>query len=161
MSARHDTLWRGIALLGLATGVAALVATLVLWNRLPAPAAPTASVEKRTATSAPATPIALAGHIGTLSRLLSERRAVARAELVFGAKGVLDVTCRVEAADGALSACFGDEKGTGTWSLTGSTLCLSAAALNLAASTCYELSGAAPQFTLAGPGFLAGSLLLR
>jgi hypothetical protein len=159
MTARSDIVWRMIALLALGTSVAALALALLLWDRVgprqmrtAGPAAPRAP-----STAAPA----LAGRTATLSRLMAERRAVARAELVFGAKGVLDVTCRAEAADGALSACFGDEKGTGTWSLSGSTLCLSAAALNLASSTCYELGGDAPQLTLAGPGLLAGSLLLR
>ncbi len=69
--------------------------------------------------------------------------------------------CRAEAADGAETACFGEEKGTGAWSLSGARLCLTAPVLNVAPGTCYELSGEAPHFVLAGPGFLAGTMHLR
>jgi hypothetical protein len=156
MSGKGETVWRIVALAGLAAGVAALALQLTGGGgertRAAAP-----SVQRA---AAPAVP-ALAGRSATLSRLLSDRRAVARVELVFGAKGVLDATCRAEAADGAVSACFGDEKGTGTWSVEGASLCIAAPVLGLAAPHCYEVSGAPPALILVGPGFLAGSMQLR
>jgi hypothetical protein len=103
----------------------------------------------------------LAGRTATLSRLLYARRAVARIELGFGANGALDIVCRAESAEGAQAPCFDAEKGTGTWSLAGARLCVSAAALELAPDTCYEISGKAPNLTLAGPGLLAGVMFLR
>ena len=156
MSAANEWLWRGIALMGLATGAAALALHFSggIGNRVArtadAPAPPRVS-------AAPA----LAGRTGTLSRLLSDRRAVARVEMAFGDKGVLDVICRAEAADGAVSACFGSEKGVGTWSVEGTSLCIAAAVLGLGSPHCYELGGEPPALTLAGPGFLAGNMRLR
>lgn len=154
MSAKNELVWRGIALAGLGAGVAALALQFTggAGERSAAPAA---------APSAPRAAPALAGRSATLSRLLSDRRAVARIELVFGAKGVLDVTCRAEAADGAMSACFGDEKGAGIWSVEGASLCIAAAVLGLASPHCYEVSGEAPSLTLVGPGVLAGNMHLR
>lgn len=160
MSGKSETVWRGVALLGFVMAAAALALSLMFWSRagdkaetrVAAPPAPRA---------APSSTPALAGRTATLSRLLSERRAVARIQLGFGASGALDAACSAEAADGAQSPCFGAEKGTGTWSLSGARLCLSSAVVNLAAETCYELSGEAPALTLAGPGFLAGNMMLR
>ncbi len=154
MSGKSETIWRIVALAGLAAGVAALALQF------------TGGAGETTRAAAPSVPRAaavpaLAGRSATLSRLLSDRRAVARVELVFGAKGVLDATCRAEAADGAVSACFGDEKGTGTWSVEGASLCVAAPVLGLAAPHCYEVSGEPPALTLGGPGFLAGNLQLR
>ena len=158
MSGKGEVLWRGLALLGFTTGAAALALQLTsragdrTETRAMAPPAPSA---------ADASPPALAGRTATLSRLLSERRAVARIQLAFGANGTLDATCGAEAADGAQSPCFGAEKGTGTWSQSGARLCVAAAVVNLAAETCYEVTGEAPALTLAGPGFLAGTMQLR
>ncbi len=156
MSAKGEMLWRGVALAGLISGAAALA--LQFTGR--------AGDRAATIAAAPSTPRAsaapaLAGRTATLSRLLPERRAVARIELVFGAKGVLNVTCRAEAADGAMSACFGDEKGTGTWSVEGASLCIAAAVLGLASPHCYGLGGEPPTLTLGGPGLLAGNIQLR
>jgi hypothetical protein len=156
MSGNSEMFWRGIALAGLVTGAAALTLHFTGragdGTRAAAPTAPRAA-----APSAPA----LAGRTASLSRLLPDRRAVVRIELVFGGKGVLGVTCRAESADGALSACFGDEQGTGTWSVEGTKLCVAAAALGLAAPHCYDMDGEATVVRLAGPGLLAGNLYLR
>lgn len=156
MSAANEWLWRGIALLGLAAGAAALA--LHFSGDIGKRAAPSAAapVPPRAA----AVP-ALAGRTATLSRLLAERRAVARVEMAFGDKGVLDVICRAEAADGAITACFGSEKGTGTWSIEGASLCISAAVLGLESAHCYALGGESPALTLEGPGILAGNMRLR
>ena len=158
MSGQGEFLWRGLALLGFAMGAAALALQLMSRAgdkteiRAASPPAPRAAASN---------PPALAGRTATLSRLLSERRAVARIQFGFGANGALDAACSAEAADGAQSPCFGAEKGTGTWSLSGARLCLASAVVDLAAETCYELTGEAPALTLAGPGFLAGSMQLR
>ena len=155
MSGRSKYLWRGMALLGFATGAAALAMQL---------AGTSGGADPQAARPAPpraATAPALAGRTATLSRLLSERRAVARVQLAFGPNGTLDAACSAEAADGTQSPCFGTEKGTGSWAQNGARLCLAAAAVNLLAETCYEVSGEAPALTLSGPGFLAGSLQLR
>jgi hypothetical protein len=153
MSGRGEIVWRGVALLGCATGVAALALALMLWSRAePKAPAPTAAT--------PAA-VALAGRTAMLSRLLAERRAVARIQLAFGDNGALAAACRAESADGAESPCFGAEKGIGTWSLRGARLCLSAAVINLAAESCYDVSGEAPTLQLAGSGFLAGNITLR
>jgi hypothetical protein len=156
MIARRDFFWRGVSALGFAMGAAALGISLLLWSR---------GAEKP-AQSAAAPPVApqghaLAGKTGTLSRLLADRRAVARIQFGFRPNGALDASCRAETADGAESACFGDEKGTSTWSLQGTRLCLVAPAINLRAESCYELSGEAPSLQLAGSGFLAGNMMLR
>jgi hypothetical protein len=158
MNGAGDMVWRGLALGGFAMGAAALA--LQLASRGAEPAASSAPAPAAAARAA-VNPPALVGRTATLSRLLSDRRAVARIQLVFGANGALAAACSAEAADGAQSPCFGEEKGTGTWSLTGARLCLAAAVVNLAAETCYELSGEAPTLTLAGPGFLAGNMQLR
>jgi len=161
MSARGDAIWRGIALLGLATGTAALVGTLLLWNRL-ATRAPETRIAAPRAPSAPSSgPLALAGRTGVLSRISPERRAVLRIQLTFGANGALDIACRAEGADGGESACFEREKGTGTWSLSAARLCVTAEALKLAPDSCYALSGETPNLVLAGPGILAGNMMLR
>jgi hypothetical protein len=103
----------------------------------------------------------LAGRTARLSRISAERRAVMRIELQFGAGGALNVTCSAESADGGQTACFGQRSGSGRWSLSGSTLCLSSAVLNLPGNACYELSGAGNQFRLGGGGFLAGTMVLQ
>jgi hypothetical protein len=156
MSAKSEMLWRGVALAGLVAGAAALALQFTgrAGDRAATPAA-APSMPRASAAEA------LAGRTATLSRLLSERRAVARIELVFGAKGVLGVACRAEAADGAIAACFGDEKGAGTWSVEGASLCIAAAVLGLASPHCYQLGGEPPALTLVGPGFLAGNMQLR
>jgi hypothetical protein len=160
MSARGDIIWRGLALGGFLMGAAALA--LSIWSRDSGRSPARVSEPRMGTSSAPdARPIALAGRTATLSRLLSERRAVARIQLGFGANGALAAACSAETADGAQSPCFGEGKGTGTWSLAGARLCLASAVVNLAAETCYELNGEAPTLTLAGPGFLAGNMLLR
>jgi len=160
MSGTGETVWRGVALLGFAMGAAALAVSLMLWSR--AGEKPVAVSAAPVPPQAPAAkPPALAGRTATLSRLLSERRAVARIRLAFGGNGALDAACSAEAADGAVSPCFGDPAGTGTWALRGARLCLSAPVINLAAETCYEVSGEAPTLTLAGPGFLAGNMMLH
>lgn len=156
MSGKGEMFWRGIALAGFAAGVTALVLQFTGRARETAPAA----VPSAPRAAAPAVP-ALTGRIATLSRLLSDRRAVARVELMFGANGVLDATCRAEAADGAMSACAGDEKGTGTWSVEGASLCVAAAVLGLGSPHCYVVSGEPPSLTLTGPGLLAGTMRLR
>lgn len=153
MIARGELVWRGIALAGLAAGVAALALHFAGGTSdRPAPAAMPAPQR--------AIP-ALAGRSATLSRILPDRRAVARVALTFGARGALDVACRAEAADGAVFACFGEENGAGTWSVEGTRLCVAAPVLGLAAPHCYEVGGEPPALTLAGPGFLAGNMQLR
>jgi hypothetical protein len=132
MSARRDIFWRGVSALGFAMGAAALGLSLLLWSRGADKPAQSAAAQP----GAPQGP-ALAGKTATLSRL------------------------RAEAADGAETACFGDEKGTSTWSLQGTRLCLVAPAINLRAESCYELSGEAPSLQLTGSGFLAGNMMLR
>jgi hypothetical protein len=102
-----------------------------------------------------------AGRTGVLSRISSERRAVLRVRLQFGAGGTLGVDCSAESADGGRSACYGQRTGGGRWALNGTTLCLSAAALNLPGNACYQVSGAGDQLTLAGGGFLAGTMRLE
>lgn len=155
MSAANEWLWRGIALLGLAAGAAALA--LHFSGGIANRAAPSAAPVPPRSAAVPA----LTGRTATLSRLLAERRAVARVEMTFGDKGVLDVICRAEAADGAITACFGSEKGTGTWSIEGASLCISAAVLGLESAHCYALGGEPPALTLEGPGILAGNMRLR
>jgi serine/threonine protein kinase len=103
----------------------------------------------------------LAGRTARLSRISSERRAVMRIELQFGAGGALSVSCSAEAADGGQTACFGQRSGGGRWSLNGSTLCVSSAVINLPGNTCYEVSGAGNQLRLSGSGILAGVMLLQ
>ncbi len=103
----------------------------------------------------------LAGRTGSLSRISPERRAVMRIHLQFGSGGTMGVSCVAELADGGQSGCFGQANGTGTWSLTGTTLCLASAVINLAARTCYQVSGAGNQVVLSGPGILAGAMFLR
>jgi hypothetical protein len=161
MSARGDIVARVIALLGLATGVAALALILVLWSRVGGRPAEPRVAAPASPDAQSAAPPALAGRRATLSRLLSERRAVARIELGFGPNGALEIACRAEAADGAETPCFDAEKGAGAWSQSGAKLCVSAAVLKLAPDTCYELAGQAPNLTLAGPGLLAGNMFLR
>jgi hypothetical protein len=157
MSGKGETFWRGVALLGFLMAAAALALQFTSGGAdRPAPGV-AAPAPRASASSPPA----LAGRTATLSRLLSERRAVARIQLGFGANGALDAACSAESADGAQSPCFGEAKGTGTWSLSGARLCLAAAVVDLAAETCYELSGEAPALTLVGPGFLAGAMQLR
>jgi hypothetical protein len=158
MSTKSDWPWRAVSLLGFVMSAAALTVSLLLWSRAgekPAASAATPAV------AAPAPTLALAGRTATLSRLLAERRAVARIEISFRANGALDAACRAEAADGAEAPCFGEAKGTGTWSMQGTRLCLVAPVINLASERCYDVSGEAPSLRLAGPDFLAGSLMLR
>ncbi len=155
MSGRSEFVWRSMALLGFAMGGAALLLQLAgRTGEVPGAAAPQA---KAPAAAVPA----LSGRTATLSRLLSERRVVARIRLAFGANGALEAACSAESADGALAPCFGAEKGPGTWSQNGARLCLASAVVDLAAEACYELSGEPPALTLAGPGFLAGMMQLR
>ncbi|MCW5771497.1 MAG: hypothetical protein KIT16_07685 [Rhodospirillaceae bacterium] len=150
----RDTIWRALALLGFVTGTLALAGVVVLWLRLdseggtPAPKAE-AAVTK------------LEGRTALLSRLIAERRAVARIRLHFLAGGALEASCLLEAAEGGQSACFADVAATGKWMLRGAQLCLVAAALDLAAESCYALSGSGEQWTLVGPGLLAGAMQLR
>jgi hypothetical protein len=103
----------------------------------------------------------LAGRTARLSRISSERRAVMRIELQFGAGGALAASCSAESADGGQTACFGQRNGGGRWTLNGSTLCVSSAVLNLAGNACYEISGGGNQLRLAGAGILAGAMLLQ
>ncbi len=105
--------------------------------------------------------VQLAGRTGTISRLSPERRIVMRIHLQFGAGGVMGVSCIAELADGGQNACYGQPNGTGTWSLNGSTLCISSAVINLAERTCYQVSGSGNQLVLAGPGLLAGVMFVR
>jgi serine/threonine protein kinase len=119
--------------------------------------------ETAKAPDTPAKPAAyqLAGRTARLSRISSERRAVMRIEMQFGAGGALSVSCSAEAADGGQAACFGQRSGGGRWTLNGSTLCVSSAVLNLPGNACYELSGSGNQLRLAGGGLLAGAMLLQ
>lgn len=105
--------------------------------------------------------LVVAGQTGTISRLSPERRVVMRIHIQFGAGGVMGVSCVAELADGGQGACYGQANGTGTWSLSGSTLCLSSAVINLAERTCYEVSGRGNQLVLSGPGLLAGVMFVR
>ncbi|MCW5771498.1 MAG: hypothetical protein KIT16_07690, partial [Rhodospirillaceae bacterium] len=102
-----------------------------------------------------------AGRTATLSRISAARRAVMRIQLHFGAGGALGASCTAEAADGGQEACFGQRNGGGRWSSNGSTLCLASAVINLPANTCYQVSGSGNQYSLSGPGFLAGAMFLR
>ncbi len=103
----------------------------------------------------------LAGRTGTISRLSPERRVVMRIHLQFAAGGVMGVSCVAELADGGQGACFGQANGTGSWSLNGTSLCLSSAVINLADRTCYTVSGTGGQLVLSGPGLLAGVMFVR
>ena len=152
---KADVLWRAMALLGFTSGIAALALSLTLWNRAASPSESAPRVQPPAPSKAS---VELTGRTATISRLLSERRAVARG---FGASGALSIACRAESADGGTSACFGAETGSGTWSLASGRLCIEAAALQIPAGTCYELSGEPPHLVLAGPGILAGNMLLR
>jgi len=158
MGGRSEIAWRGMALLGFAMGGAALL--LQLAGRAGDNAATRSAAPQTQAPVARAVP-SLTGRTATMSRLLSERRAVARIRLVFGANGVLEAACSAEAADGAQAPCFGADTGAGTWSQSGARLCLASAVVDLAAEACYELTGEAPALTLAGPGLLAGTMQLR
>jgi hypothetical protein len=73
----------------------------------------------------------------------------------------MGVSCVAELADGGQSACFGQANGTGSWTLNGSTLCLSSAVINLPANTCYQVSGTGSQLVLSGPGILAGAMFIQ
>ena len=103
----------------------------------------------------------LMGRTARLSRISSERRAVMRIEMQFGAAGALSVSCSAEAADGGQTACFGQRSGGGRWSLNGATLCISSPVINLPGNACYEVSGSGNQYRLSGGGLLAGALLLQ
>jgi uncharacterized caspase-like protein len=102
-----------------------------------------------------------AGRTGAISRLSPERRVVMRIHLQFGSSGVMGVSCVAELADGGQTACYGQPNGAGTWSLNGSTLCLSSPVINLAERTCYQVSGSGGQLVLSGPGLIAGLMLIR
>ena len=122
--------------------------------------------KKKPGADKPETPAApgalnLAGRTGTLSRISSERRAVMRIQLQFGAGGALAATCTTESAEGGQSPCFGQASGGGRWSLNGATLCVSSPVLDLPGNTCFQVSGSGNQLTLSGPGFLAGAMFLR
>lgn len=156
MSGRSELVWRGLALLGFAMGGAALLLQLAGREG----AEPRAAVPEAQAPTARVLP-SLTGRTATMSRLLPERRAVARIRLVFGANGALEAACIAEAADGAQAPCFGAGNGSGTWSQNGARLCLASAVVDLAAEACYEVTGDAPALSLAGPGFLAGTMQLR
>ena len=154
MRGRSEFLWRGVALLGVAMGGAALLLQLAGRDGVePRAAAPQAK--------GPAAVPSLTGRTATLSRLLSERRAVARIRLSFGANGALEAACSAESADGAQAPCFGAAAGAGTWSQSGARLCLASPVVGLAAEACFELTGEAPTLILAGPGLLAGAMQLR
>ena len=103
----------------------------------------------------------LEGRTARLSRISAERRVVMRIELRFGAGGALSVSCSAEAASGGQSPCFGQPSGSGRWSLSGSTLCISSPVINLPGNSCYELSGGGNQYRLSGAGLLAGGMLLQ
>ena len=62
-----------------------------------------------------------------LRRANAERRAIMRIRLNFGSGGALGASCSTETASGQQEACFGQQQGSGRWSLTGSTLCVAAA----------------------------------
>lgn len=152
----RESIWRWIAVAGLATGSVALAGTVVLWLRM------MPEVGTRASDAAPAAALPrLDGRTGVLSRILAERRAVARIRLRFGAGGVLAASCLAEAAEGGVAACFAAAESAGTWALRDGALCLAAAAIDLADATCYALSGSDGQWTLAGPGLLAGTMQLR
>ena len=103
----------------------------------------------------------LAGRAGTISRLSPERKIVMRIHMQFGSGGVMGVSCVGELAVGGQGGCYGQPNGTGTWSLNGSTLCLSSAVINLAERTCFQVSGSGSQLVLSGPGLLAGVMFVR
>ena len=90
-----------------------------------------------------------------------ERRAIMRIRLNFGSGGALGASCSTETASGQQEACFGQQQGSGRWSLTGSTLCVAAAVINLSSNTCYQVSGSGNQLQLSGPGILSGSMFLQ
>lgn len=158
MSAKNDWPWRALSLLGFVMGAAALAVSLLPWSRSGETPAASAAAP---AAATPTPPLALTGRTATLSRLLAERRAVARVEIGFRANGALDAACRAEAADGTETPCFGDARGTGTWRMQGTSLCLAAPVIDHPAERCYEISGDAPSLRLAGPGLLAGTMMLR
>jgi hypothetical protein len=165
-AAQHEAVRRGVAAARIRIGHAApgkgpefrRVAFAVQSKKPPEPPKPPEAVKPPEARPGG---LQLAGRTARLSRISSERRAVMRIELQFGAGGALSVSCSAEAADGGQTACFGQRSGGGRWSLNGSTLCLSSPVINLPGNACYEVSGGGNQFRLAGGGLLAGAMLLQ